>query len=116
MLFKTNIDCSDYQTENIPTGVDSLLFAGIVMADIACTDLDSGEYGVVVLDLETATNQFKLSGTQLMTGGDPIDYEAIGDRNFVYNVQIVAVDNPAGEQRLTSTSIVTVKVLWPGIS
>ncbi|XP_071104749.1 protocadherin Fat 4-like [Haliotis cracherodii] len=84
---------------------------GIVIADIACTDLDSGEYEVVVLDLGTATNQFQISGTQLMTGGDPIDYEGIGDWNFVYNVKIVAVDNPAGEPRLTSTSIVTVKVL-----
>ncbi|XP_046559782.1 protocadherin Fat 4-like [Haliotis rubra] len=81
---------------------------GVVISDIACTDLDGGEYGVVGLDLEAGVSQFKFSGTQLLTSGEPVDYEATSD---VYNVKIVAVDNLAGEPRLTSTSVVTVKVL-----
>ncbi|XP_067654382.1 protocadherin Fat 4-like [Haliotis asinina] len=87
--------------------------AGTSLLDFVCTDGDSGNNAVFVMgvgDGDDSQAQFKVSGQQLQTDSNLLDYDSLEASGYMYTLVITAVDTPDQGEANTGTSIVKVKV------
>ncbi|XP_046559784.1 protocadherin Fat 4-like [Haliotis rubra] len=88
--------------------------SGVVLSEITCNDVDSGDFSTVAMSIDSTSDpngNFQLSGTELISGVNAVDYEARESTDYMLNIKVLAIDNPSGDIQLTATSIVTIKVL-----
>ncbi|XP_048242201.1 cadherin-23-like [Haliotis rufescens] len=88
--------------------------SGLVLSEITCNDVDSGDFSTVAMSIDSTSDPngyFQLSGTQLISGVNAVDYETLGSTDYMLNIKVLAIDNPSGDIQLTATSIVSIKVL-----
>ncbi|XP_071099220.1 protocadherin-16-like [Haliotis cracherodii] len=92
-------------TENTPADTSLL--------DLTCSDDDDGNnavFIVTVADGDDTLTKFKLSGQQLKTDVNLVDYDSLEASGYMYTLVITAVDTPDQGEANTGTAIVKVTV------
>ncbi|XP_046555688.1 protocadherin Fat 4-like [Haliotis rubra] len=92
-------------TENTATDTSLL--------DFVCSDGDSGNNAVFVMgvgDGDDSRTKFKISGQQLQTDVNLVDYDSLEASGYMYTLVITAVDTPDQGEANTGTAIVKVTV------
>ncbi|XP_064602243.1 protocadherin Fat 4-like isoform X2 [Liolophura sinensis] len=86
--------------------------AGVSLVTVTCTDPDlspgNGEITYAIASGDDITPKFELSGTDLQTTGNPIDYDTLSVQNYQYQIIITGTDGGAVPKTGTATVIVHV--------
>ncbi|KAJ8298589.1 hypothetical protein KUTeg_022649 [Tegillarca granosa] len=110
---KKSNDCNAFMYEspnivsNLKTGI--VVSSGVSLADLLCSDVDSGNnavYSISILSGDDTTNKFILSGTQLQTTSNVLDYEA----RKTYKLVVTATETYTSTPQFTGTAYVFVTV------
>ncbi|XP_067654380.1 cadherin-23-like [Haliotis asinina] len=84
------------------------------LVTLTCTDSDEGNNGLFTVSIgsgdDAASPKFKMSGLELSTNSNPLDYELLKDEGYMYTLVITAVDTPDQGEANTGTAIVKVTV------
>ncbi len=90
-----------------------IIFADTSLLDLICTDDDDGNnalFDVTVADGDDTLTKFKMSGQQLQTDVNLVDYDSLETSGYLYTLVITAVDTPDQGEANTGTAIVKVTV------
>ncbi|XP_046564845.1 cadherin-23-like [Haliotis rubra] len=84
------------------------------LVTLTCTDSDEGNNALFSVSIgsgdDTASPKFKMSGLELLTSSNPLNYELLKDEGYMYTLVITAVDTPDQGEANTGTAIVKVTV------
>lgn len=93
-----------------------ILFVGINLVTVTCNDPDlspgNGDIALAIASGDDGTPKFTLSGYDLQTTGNPLDYEALSAQNYQYQIVITGTDGGATPNIGTATVIIQVKTRW----
>ena len=88
-----------------------LYFTGTSVASLTCSDSD-GSTSSCTLSIQSgddATAKFQLSGTDIQTTANAINYESLSGQNYMYTLVVIGTDvSGATEKTGTATVLVTI--------